>query len=120
MPRLRIGIILVSTLMLSACEGPASGYPGYSGAPGYYTAPGYGYAAPYAYEPVRPYSYGPSWSERERWREHQERGGAVHQHDEHARNPPSMPQPQPARPPASSQTEHNRRLLEQLGFRPSQ
>jgi hypothetical protein len=121
MPRLRMTAILVSALLLSACEGPVAGYSGYAGAPGYYPAPGYGYAAPYAYDPgyVRPYSYGPSWREREGWRERQDRGGGFNQHHEQARNAPPRPQPQPSRPPASSQTEHNRQLLDQLGFRPS-
>ena len=109
-------------------------------AQGYYAQPGY--AAPYAYPPgyVTPYAYGPGWGGgRERWHEHEWR----ERRDDHAfplgqqrqdtRQVPQMavqprsltptvppPQMAPRPPPAAGpQADQNRKLLDQLGFRPT-
>jgi hypothetical protein len=113
-------------------------YPAY-GASDYYARPAY--VAPYAYQPayITPYAYAPVWGEgRDRWRdrewrEHQERSFqnegrlplSQQRHDSpqapqmaiQRRPPPQMaPQPSPAPRP---QADQNRKLLDQLGFRPS-
>lgn len=118
----------------------ASDYYGYA-APGAYAG---GYIAPYPYQPSYGPSYAPSWDSREDWRDrrwHERRERAVqqdgHQPDsEHHQNlravprmtaqpqnfaPPAPPPPsaQPSAPAARPTAGQNRKLLDQLGFRPS-
>lgn len=133
---------------LSASSGQdvysTAGYYGTAAYPvqGYYAQPDY--AAPYPYPPsyVTPYAYGPGWGEgRERWREHEWREPREHTFQDEGRQPlqrqdtrhvpqmaaqprglsPTAPPPQMApRPPAAGpQVDQNRKLLDQLGFRPS-
>jgi len=123
--------------------------PGYYGTPvdaaqGYYPQPYY--AAPYSYQPgyAAPYPYQPSWSGQDGWREHESherrerafqnegRQSYDQQRQDHGNNPhigaqprsvaPIAPSPQvAAQPPPSarSQVDQNRKLIDQLGFRPS-
>lgn len=118
------------------------GMPMYS-APGSYVE--FGYATPYAYQPgyASPYAYPHRWGEHDRWREHEWRERQEHafesdgrgygQHHHGVPSPPAMaaqprsfapvapPAALPVRPPsvATPQADQNRRLLDQLGFRPS-
>ena len=114
-------------------------------AQGYEPPPGYVTSYPYQPAYVAPYGYGAAgresrereWRERE-WREHRERDAAYQRESRPAfeqqrrddrRPPPMASQPQgmgqprgapPAPPPAaSSQVDQNKRMIDQLGFRPS-
>ena len=115
----------------------------YYGAPiytqGYYAEPAYG--APYGYQPggITSYGYLPQYGRQEGWREREYRGQgfrnegrpAYVQQGQGGGNLPPAAQPRgfPAGPPpqmapqpppaASPQADTNRRLVDQLGFRPS-
>lgn len=132
MARLVIAASFVTILGLAGCASMADsgsyGSAGYYGTPEYYS-PGYyspSYASLYGYSPA-PYAYGPGWaSGQDRWREHERHehlGGPPHvQGVPPAGHPMPMahPTPPPAPPAAAGpQVEHNRKLLDQLGFRPS-
>lgn len=140
-------IALAVGFMLSGCEGALNDLPGNNqdsyAAPGYYTAPGY--VIPYAYQPdyAEPYPYASGWQDHDHWREHEWRERREHafenedrprgQRYQGAQPSPSMAgQPRgsvPAAPPPASplrspsaatpQVDQNKRLLDQLGFRPS-
>jgi hypothetical protein len=145
---LKAAALLAGGLGLSGCDVGGSTYSEQEsyGAPGYYGAPAYaplgyggpsGYAVPHGYQPgyVAPYAYGPGF-----------RGDGGHEHREHEfhhdgsrpinqqpqgvrQGPPPGVQPHApvpaaptaARPPpaASPQADHNRKLVDQLGFKPS-
>jgi hypothetical protein len=120
--------------------------PGYYGSPsayGPYAEPGY--VAPYTYQPGYggSYGYGPGWGGGwGGWREHEgreRRERAFHNDDRPFSQPPqgpgnvphmaaqprnlapAAPPPMAAQPPpaATPQVQQNRKLLDQLGFRPS-
>jgi hypothetical protein len=129
-------ITLAFGLLLSGCEGTLSDLSGTApnAYPGYYTEPGY--VTPYAYQPgYDPYPYPPQWEDHDHWHEHEwrqrrENGFENERYGQRRQSPqPSPPvaaqQPHSSAPPARSpsiappQTDQNRRLLDQLGFRPS-
>lgn len=121
--------------------------PGYYGQPPYvqehYAAPGY--IAPYPYSPGfgGPYVAEPGWGGRNGWREHEWRegreGGFSHEDRRSFSQPrqdpgngsrvavqpqstaPAAPPPIASQPPPAvrPQEDQNRKLLDQLGFRPS-
>ena len=137
-------VFLAIGLALSGCAGTLDGfstsssemiYPAtsYYGAPieaqGYYPEPTYG--APYGYS--SPYGRREGWQEHE-WQEHRgqgfrnegrpayiqqgQGGGNIARPVAQPRGFPAAPAPQ-APPPARPQADTNRKLIDQLGFRPS-
>jgi hypothetical protein len=136
--------LLVTGLALSGCAETFDGFatspgqevyaaPGYYGPPGYY-APGYYNAPGPVY--VAPYGYQRGWGGgREDWRDHDrhdhgnpnfQSGSQQFHHDGRPppmagqpRMSPVAPPPAAAPPPARAQADQNRKLIDQLGFRPS-
>ncbi len=145
MDPLKVTVVIATGLALAGCAGTlddlsaSSGQdvyvtPGYYGTAaysvqGYYAQPGY--IAPYAYQPgyIAPYAYGPGWGGgRERWHDHEwhERRDHAFQNEGRQSFGPQrqdtrqVPQIAPRPPPAAgSEVDQNRKLLDQLGFRPS-
>jgi hypothetical protein len=143
-----IALMLSGCEGLDSFAAPSNSYTtsSYYGTPmyaaqGYYAQPYY--AAPYGYQPgyMPPYAYGfpnaygspwggrPSWRERE-WnrdqafqnegRQHFNRPSQVPNVPPVAAPPRSLPSAVSSQPPAAgAQATENRRLLDQLGFRPS-